>query len=78
MGSDKRAYLERRHFYLLRFRRSRNADTLERMYESMRDRKQVPTEDREAFEAAADHRRAELASGRLWDKIPAHVWQYVK
>ncbi|WP_249327058.1 Hha/YmoA family nucleoid-associated regulatory protein [Enterobacter hormaechei] len=32
----------------------------------------------EAFEAAADHRRAELASGRIWDKIPPHVWQYVK
>ncbi|EAB7467288.1 Hha/YmoA family nucleoid-associated regulatory protein, partial [Klebsiella pneumoniae] len=25
-----------------------------------------------------DHRRAELASGRIWDKIPPHVWQYVK
>ncbi|MFV1224531.1 Hha/YmoA family nucleoid-associated regulatory protein, partial [Klebsiella pneumoniae] len=28
--------------------------------------------------AAADHRRAELASGCIWDKIPPHVWQYVK
>ncbi|HFG1074098.1 TPA: Hha/YmoA family nucleoid-associated regulatory protein, partial [Klebsiella pneumoniae] len=53
-------------------------DTLEKMYESMRDRGQVPPEDTEAFEAAADHRRAELASGRIWDKIPPHVWQYVK
>lgn len=65
-------------FYLLRFRRSRNPDTLEKMYESMRDRGQVPPEDTEAFEVAADHRRAELASGRIWDKIPPHVWQYVK
>ncbi|MCJ8525804.1 hypothetical protein MWG90_20095 [Enterobacter hormaechei] len=48
------------------------------MYESMRDRGQVPPEDTEAFEAAADHRRAELASGRIWDKIPPYVWQYVK
>ena len=39
---------------------------------------EVPPEDTEAFEAAADHRRAELASGRIWDKIPPHVWQYVK
>ncbi|HFT8112876.1 TPA: Hha/YmoA family nucleoid-associated regulatory protein [Escherichia coli] len=38
----------------------------------------LPPEDTEAFEAAADHRRAELASGRVWDKIPPHVWQYVK
>jgi hemolysin expression modulating protein len=72
-------YQARRRFYLLRFRRSRNPHTLEKMYESMRDRGQVPPpEDTEAFEAAADHRRAELASGRIWDKIPPHVWQYVK
>ena len=44
-------YQARRRFYLLRFRRSRNPDTLEKMYES---------------------------SGRIWDKIPPHVWQYVK
>ncbi|MBT8500544.1 hypothetical protein DH20_14355 [Pantoea agglomerans] len=68
----------RRRYYLLRFRRSRSADTLEKMYESMRDRGQVPPEDRDAFESAADHRRAELASGKLWDKIPPHIWQYVK
>ncbi len=47
-------YQARRRFYLLRFRRSRNPDTLEKMYESMRDRGQVPPEDTEAFEAAAD------------------------
>ncbi|MBO1996748.1 hypothetical protein J4714_12730 [Staphylococcus epidermidis] len=61
-------YQARRRFYLLRFRRSRNGHT-GKMYESMRDRGQVPPEDTEAFEAAADHRRAELASGRIWDKI---------
>jgi hemolysin expression modulating protein len=72
-------YQARRRFYLLRFRRSRNPDThWKKCTESMRDRGQVPPEDSEAFEAAADHRRAELASGRIWDKIPPHVWQYVK
>ncbi|EBL6729340.1 hypothetical protein K5A76_004122 [Salmonella enterica subsp. enterica serovar Bredeney] len=71
-------YQARRRFYLLRFRRSRSPDTLEKIYESMRDRGKVPPEDAEAFEAAADHRRAELASGRIWDKIPSYVWQYVK
>lgn len=40
-------YQARRRFYLLRFRRSRNPDTLEKMYESMRDRGQVPPEDTE-------------------------------
>ncbi|EBY5753519.1 hypothetical protein EKL85_21680 [Salmonella enterica subsp. enterica serovar Give] len=72
------AYQARRRYFLLRFRSSRSADKLEKMYESMRDRGQVPPEDTEAFEGAANHRRAELASGRIWDKIPPHVWQYVK
>ena len=35
-------------FYLLRFRRSRNPDT-GKMYESMRDRGQVPPEDTAVF-----------------------------
>ncbi|WP_440136651.1 Hha/YmoA family nucleoid-associated regulatory protein [Escherichia coli] len=30
-----------------------------------------------AFESAADHRRAEIVSGKLWDKVPSHVWRYV-
>ncbi|WP_368738685.1 Hha/YmoA family nucleoid-associated regulatory protein, partial [Escherichia coli] len=24
-----------------------------------------------------DHRRAEIVSGKLWDKVPSHVWRYV-
>ncbi|RIL18116.1 RmoA [Escherichia coli] len=44
----------------------------------MLSRRAAAYADTEAFEAAADHRRAELASGRIWDKIPPHVWQYVK
>ncbi|HHD8103948.1 TPA: Hha/YmoA family nucleoid-associated regulatory protein [Salmonella enterica] len=76
--SDSRIYKEQKDFYLRRFRRCRNADTLERVYESMRDRSQVSESERAAFESAADHRRAEIASGKLWDKIPPHVWQYVR
>ncbi|MDO2073479.1 Hha/YmoA family nucleoid-associated regulatory protein, partial [Escherichia coli] len=68
----------RRRLYLFRLRRSRTPDTLEKMYEPMRDRGQVAEEDTAAFEAAAAHLRAELASGCIWDKIPPHVWQYVK
>ncbi|MEX3242832.1 Hha/YmoA family nucleoid-associated regulatory protein [Serratia quinivorans] len=71
-------YQARRDFYLRRFRRCSSIDTLERMYESMRDRHNVPLDELAEFESAADHRRAELVSGKLWDKIPAHVWQYVK
>jgi len=76
--SNSQKYTEKRDFYLRRFRRCRSVDTLERVYESMRDRSQIGEDEREAFESAADHRRAELASGKLWDKIPSHVWQYVR
>lgn len=32
----------------------------------------------EYFNAAADHRRAELTMGRLYDRAPASVWKRVK
>nr|CAI59331.1 Hha protein [Sodalis glossinidius]CAI59504.1 Hha protein [Sodalis glossinidius] len=30
------------------------------------------------FQSAVDHRLAELTMNRLYDKIPAKVWHYVK
>lgn len=30
------------------------------------------------FLSAADHRRAELVMGCLYDRIPKYVWHYVK
>ncbi|WP_257211818.1 Hha/YmoA family nucleoid-associated regulatory protein [Erwinia amylovora] len=27
---------------------------------------------------AYDHRKAEFAAGKLFDRVPKHVWQYVK
>ncbi|OAT35714.1 hemolysin expression modulating protein [Hafnia paralvei ATCC 29927] len=32
----------------------------------------------EAFNSAADHRLAELTMNKLYDKIPASVWQHVR
>jgi hemolysin expression modulating protein len=32
----------------------------------------------EHFNAAVDHRLAEMAMGKFYDKIPAGVWKYVK
>ncbi|HAG9521009.1 TPA: hypothetical protein HHA48_005062 [Escherichia coli] len=70
-------YKARRSYYLMRFRACRKRDTLEKVYQSMLDRNQVPECDYGAFESAADHRRAEIVSGKLWDKVPSHVWRYV-
>lgn len=32
----------------------------------------------EHFNSAADHRRAELTMGRLFDKVPPAVWRHIK
>lgn len=32
----------------------------------------------ETFYAASDHRLAEITMGKLYDKIPASVWKYVR
>ncbi|EBW5029005.1 hypothetical protein DPS16_23100 [Salmonella enterica subsp. enterica serovar Enteritidis] len=32
----------------------------------------------ESFNSAADHRLAELTMNRLYDKVPASVWQFVR
>ncbi|EEC8807671.1 hypothetical protein KX489_20495 [Escherichia coli] len=31
----------------------------------------------ESFNAAADHRLAELTMNKLYDKVPPSVWKYV-
>ncbi|MFB4257252.1 Hha/YmoA family nucleoid-associated regulatory protein [Escherichia fergusonii] len=32
----------------------------------------------ETFNSAVDHRLAELTMNKLYDKVPASVWKYVK
>lgn len=62
--------------YLMQFRRCRKLDTLETVYERMKET--VLADDLVAFESAADHRRAEIIHSKLWDKIPPSAWQNVK
>lgn len=44
------------------------------------DRKKYSLSDDELehFNAAVDHRLAEMTMGKLYDKIPAGIWKYVK
>ncbi len=68
-------HMEKQSF-LFKFRKASNIDTLERMYEHMRDK--VDDNDVAFFLGAYDHRKAELAVGRIFDKVPASAWKYVK
>ncbi|MEQ9883269.1 hemolysin expression modulator Hha [Pectobacterium brasiliense] len=62
--------------WLLRLRRCTTIDTLERIIE--KNRYSLSTNDLEIFNSAADHRLAELTMNKLYDKIPASVWQYIR
>ncbi|MCL6336356.1 hemolysin expression modulator Hha [Pectobacterium carotovorum subsp. carotovorum] len=62
--------------WLLRLRRCTTLDTLERIIE--KNRYSLSTNDLEIFNSAADHRLAELTMNKLYDKIPASVWQHIR
>lgn len=62
--------------WLMKLRRCSCLDTLEKVIE--RNRYNLSDNDLEIFNSAADHRLAELTMNKLYDKIPASVWQHVK
>lgn len=62
--------------FLIRLRRCRNIETLEKVIEHMKDRLTVG--ELVEFYGAADHRLAELIMGTLYDKVPSSVWQFVR
>nr|EGA8138521.1 hemolysin expression modulator Hha [Salmonella enterica] len=42
------------------------------------NRYKLSNDELESFNSAADHRLAELTMNRLYDKVPASVWQFVR
>lgn len=62
--------------WLMRLRRCTSIETLERIID--KNRYSLNEHNMESFNSAADHRLAELIMGKLYDKVPASVWQYVK
>ncbi|PIJ51684.1 oriC-binding nucleoid-associated protein [Erwinia sp. OLTSP20] len=67
------------HDFLLKFRKVNNQDSLEKLFDHLN---YTLTDDHDLINMyrAADHRRAELASGgRLFDLgcVPKSVWRYV-
>lgn len=62
--------------FLFKFRRSASLETLERVFEHMRDN--VAQQDMMDFLSAYDHRKAEITVGRIFDKVPSSVWRLVR
>lgn len=62
--------------YLMKFRRCLTLATLEKVYEHLHYTADPAHQC--AIDSAYDHRKAEFAAGKLFDRVPAHVWTYVK
>ena len=62
--------------FLMRLRRCSTIETLEKVIEHMKER--LPATELVDFYGAADHRLAELTMGKLYDKVPSTVCQFVK
>ena len=62
--------------WLMKLRRCSSLNTLEKVIEH--NKYHLCDDELESFNSAADHRLAELTMGRLYDKIPASVWQHIK
>lgn len=62
--------------YLMRLRKCRTMDTLERVIEN--NKYKLSDDELEIFNAAADHRLAELTMNKLYDKVPVSVWKLVR
>ncbi|EOI7462237.1 hemolysin expression modulator Hha [Yersinia enterocolitica] len=62
--------------WLMRLRRCTTMETLEQIIE--RKKYSLSVDELETFNSAADHRLAELTMNKLYDKVPASVWQHIK
>lgn len=60
----------------MKLRRCTCLETLEKIIE--KNRYELSDTELEIFNSAADHRLAEITMNKLYDKIPASVWQHVK
>ncbi|MEB5981778.1 hemolysin expression modulator Hha [Enterobacter vonholyi] len=65
-----------RQEWLLRLRRCTSQDTLEKVIE--KNKYALNSDELERFNAAVDHRLAELTMGKLYDRVPSGVWRFVK
>ncbi len=57
-------------------RRCTSKETLERVIE--KNKYSLSDDELEHFNAAVDHRLAEMTMGKLYDRVPPGVWKFVK
>lgn len=62
--------------WILRLRRCTSQETLERIIE--KNKYSLTDDELEHFNAAVDHRLAEMTMGKLYDRVPPGVWKFVK
>ncbi|EMN5850577.1 Hha/YmoA family nucleoid-associated regulatory protein [Enterobacter sp. EC-ML 621] len=62
--------------YVRQFRQISDADNLERVIEHMETK--LSDNEFQIVQAAADHRKAEMALNRYFDKVPKDAWRYVR
>ncbi len=62
--------------YLMRLRRCRSIDTLERVIE--KNKYELPDDELAVSYSAADHRLSELTMNKFYFKVPGSVWKYVR
>lgn len=65
-----------KHDWLLKLRRCRTIETLEKVIESQNYK--LSDGDLCIFFSASDHRLAELIMGKIYDKIPTSVCKLIK
>lgn len=73
---NKRKGIMTKTDYLMRLRKCTTIDTLERVIE--KNKYELSEDELELFYSAANHRLAELTMNKLYDKIPASVWKFVR
>ena len=62
--------------WILRLRRCTSKETLERLIEE--NKYSLSDDELEHFNAAVDHRLAEMTMGTLYNRVPPGVWKFVK
>lgn len=62
--------------YVRQLRRLYDAKHLEQVVDHMSNK--LSAEEDFILQAAADHRRAEMALNRYFDKVPKEAWRYVR
>jgi hemolysin expression modulating protein len=62
--------------WILRLRRCTSKETPERVIE--KNKYYLSDDELEHFNAAVDHRLAEMTMGKLYDRVPSGVWKFVK